>query len=139
MSNSPRPSLRDRLELGFAVCGGPLAWLAQINLTYPLFATPCFPGPVRNLVYPLQSEWAFVLAVAVYVALLAIAALSALLSLRIYRRFQQAGSSSGDNFEAAGIGRMRFLAFSGMLLGTGFSGLLLVNALPLLLVTPCAL
>lgn len=34
---------------------------------------------------------------------------------------------------------MRFLAFCGILLGTGFSGFILLNGLALVMVPPCAI
>jgi hypothetical protein len=125
------------LELAFAVAGGPVAWLAQMNLTYALLATPCFPGPTRNLQFPHGAGWAFILAIAIYLALLGLAFASAWTSRRIYRRIP--GGSSSDHFEGAGPARVRFLAFCGMLLGAGFGLVILVNAFALLMVPPCAI
>lgn len=132
-------SLVGALEFAYAVAGGPLAWLAQINIVYPLVATPCFPGPSRNLEFPASAQWAFVLAVAVYLLLLALAVGSALLAWRFYNRFAAPRTSSGDHFEGSRAGRSRFLAFCGILLGTGFSGVILLNGFALVMVPPCAI
>jgi hypothetical protein len=131
-------SIGEGLELACAVAGGPVAWLAQVNLTYPLIAIPCFPGAARNLAFPGEARWAFILAIAVYLVLLCLAIASALLARKIYRRIP-AAKSSADHFEGAGAARIRFLAFCGTLLGTGFSGAILINGLSLLMVPPCAI
>lgn len=127
------------LQAAYAVAGGPLAWLAQINIVYPLLATPCFPGPSRNLAFPAGAHWAFVLAVVVYFVLLAAAVLSGLVAFRLFNRLAASGHSTGNHFEGGGTGRMRFLAFSGILLGGGFSGVILLNGLALVMVPPCAI
>jgi len=133
-----RPLIRGPL-LGYAVCGAPLAWLMQINVIYPLVATPCFPGPDRNLSFPQHAQWAFILAIAAYLVLLGLAVAATLLAWRIYKLSSAGGASSGDHFEGAGLGRIRFLAFCGILLGVGFSGAILLNAFSLIVVPPCAI
>lgn len=127
------------LALAYAVGGAPMAWLGQINVVYPLLATPCFPGPDRNLIFPPNAQWAFILALAVYLVLLSLAVAAALLAWRIYKRLSAGGDSSGDHFEGSGVGRIRFLAFCGILLGVGFSGAILLNAFSLIVVPPCAI
>lgn len=144
MSGRERPqqvqhSFLKGLELAVALAGAPLAWLAQITLVYPLFARPCFPGAERNLAFPKHSHWAFLLAIAGYVALLAIAVSAAFLAWRLYRRFSAGCGASGHHFEGSGIGRMRFIAFFAILLGVGFSAVILLNAFSLIVVPPCAL
>jgi len=139
--NTRRPSHSrlKGLELAFAVAGAPLAWLTQINVVYPLTATPCFPGPDRKLAFPADAQWAFVLAVAAYVVLLALAVSAGILAWRLHKRFSAGRETSADHFEGSGIGRMRFLAFCGILLGVGFSGAILLNAFSLIVVPPCAI
>ena len=140
--DTPQPgdhSLLKALELAFAVVGAPLAWLTQINIVYPLIATPCFPGPDRKLAFPADAEWAFVIAVAAYVVLLLLAISAAILAWRFYKGFSAGRQTSGDHFEGSGMGRRRFLAFCGILLGVGFSGAILLNAYSLVVVPPCAI
>ena len=139
--NTPQPghSRLKGLELAFAVACAPVAWLTQINVVYPLTATPCFPGPDRKLAFPADAQWAFVLAVAAYVVLLALAVSAGILAWRLYKRFSAGRETSADHFEGSGIGRMRFLAFCGILLGVGFSGAILLNAFSLIVVPPCAI
>jgi hypothetical protein len=132
-------SVAGALKLAYAVAGGPFAWLAQINLLYPLVATPCFPGAARNLAYPSSAQWAFVLAIAAYFLLLAVAIGSALVARALYRRFAAPDGWTGDHFEGSGAGRSRFLAFCGILLGTGFSAMILLNGPALVMVPPCAI
>lgn len=132
-------SLLKGLELAFAVAGAPLAWLTQINVVYPLTATPCFPGPDRNLAFPQHAQWAFVLAIAAYLVLLALAFSAAILAWRLYKRFSGGRETSADHFEGSGIGRIRFLAFCGILLGVSFTGFILLNAFSLIVVPPCAI
>lgn len=138
VEHAKRPR-RETIELAYAVCGGPLAWLAQVNVTYPLVAAPCFPGPDRNLSFPYGSHWAFILAIAVYLVLLALAVTAALLAIRLYKRFSAGSARSGHRFEGSGAGRLRFMAFCGILLGIGFSGMILLNGPALVMVPPCAI
>ena len=133
-----RPMIRG-LALAYAVGGAPLAWLTQINVVYPLTATPCFPGPDRNLAFPPHAQWAFILAIAAYLILLAVAVSAGILAFRLYKSVSAESSSSGDHFEGSGVGRIRFLVFCGILLGVGFSGAILLNAFSLIVVPPCAI
>jgi len=75
----------------------------------------------------------------VYLILLALAVSAAILAWRLYKRFSAGRETSADHFEGSGIGRMRFLAFCGILLGVGFSGAILLNAFSLIVVPPCAI
>ena len=131
--------LAARLELAYAVAGGPVAWLAQMNLDYPLVATPCFPGPQRNLMFPANAQWAFVAAVVIYLALVAAAVGSGIVARQLFRRLRAGNSESSGHFEGAGPGRVLFLAFAGMLLGFGFSIAILINSIALMVVPPCAI
>lgn len=127
------------LLLAYGVVGGPLAWLSQINVDYPLVATPCFPGPERRLSFPSGADWAFAVAIAVYVGLFLFALGAGLVSRSSWKRLGEGISGSGDHFEDSGSGLTRMLAFWGMLLGFGFSIVILLNAFALLTVPPCAL
>lgn len=139
LDRKSRRNLVTGLEHVYAVCGGPVSWLAQINLVYPLVATPCFAGPQRNLSFPPDAHWAFIAALVIDLALLVAAAASGLLSGRIFTRSGGADERSREHFERAGVGRLQFLTYWGMLLGFGFSVLILLNAIAFIMVPPCAI
>ena len=141
LTNHPSPKRRrvGGRELAFALWGGPLAWFAQLNINYALVATPCFPGPHRNLQLPGNAQWTYVLAIIVYLMLLAVAVCAGLLSARLFRRVGGETAGSDADVEEAGTGRTRFLSYWGMLLGFGFAVVILVNAAALIFIPPCAI
>lgn len=127
------------VELVAAVAGGPLAWLAQMNLLYPLVGDPCFTASQRQLSYPANGEWSFVVGVLVYLTALLVSLGAAWLSLRLLKRLKGRAARPHQHFEKREIGRLRFSAYCGMLLGVGFSILILLNGLSLMVIHPCAL
>ena len=55
----PLTAHRVRLAaLGFGLCGGPLAWIIQLNVNYALVSHACFPA-VAPRVWPLSGWEAF--------------------------------------------------------------------------------
>ena len=142
MSAGPPDSGRKRIAasgLAYAVCGGPIGWLAQINLDYPLLATPCFSGADRNLSVPAGAVGTIVAAAVLYVGILLFAAGSGLTAYFLFKRLTDGRLGSASHFEQAGTGVSRFLAFWGILLGFGFSIVILLNAIAFLMIPPCAL
>lgn len=108
-----------RARAAFALAGGPLAWLVQLAFGYALAARSCYAGPDRLVLGP-GSWWTLIL----LLACLAIAL---------------AGGAVAAGLRRAADRALRFLAGWGMLLGFGFAGLILLNAIALAGVPPCAL
>jgi hypothetical protein len=130
---SPPPATRTgRLALIFAVAGGPLAWLVQLNTNYGLLGQPCYPGPDRNAAIPNHSLWVWPVALAIYIFCLVIALLSAIVAISVYRR-ALAGDPQGRD------SRNCFLGFSGIICGLGFSAVIFANIVALITVPPCAM
>jgi len=124
-------------RLGYALLGGPLAWWAQLNISYGLAVTPCFPGPERNLQLPGDATWILWVTAIAYLALLAMAVGAGLTAVQVYRKVQGEDAGSDAEVDEAGTGRTRFLAYCAMLLGFGFAAVILVNVAALLVVPPC--
>ena len=136
---SPERAKVSRLELLFALWGGPAAWYTQLNVNYGLTSLACFPGAQRELELPAQAHWTYVGALIVYVVLLLFALASGFIAVRLFQRTGGETAGSHANVEEAGTGRTRFLIYWGMLMGFGFALVILVNLAALILVPPCAM
>lgn len=141
LSHHPAPQ-RGRTggwETAFSLFGGPLAWFLQLNASYLLMSTPCYPSADRNVALPAEAMWVWPLAVGTYLLCLAIALASGVVALKLFRRTRDESAGAEADVEEAGTGRTRFLAYWGLLLGFGFSVVIFVNAIALALVPPCVL
>jgi hypothetical protein len=101
--------------LWFGLLGGPIAWTLQQLIDYPLVAHYCFPDAARRAAPTIESLPILVTIVSVLALAIAIAAL-----LTAIRCWRAAGGEFGENrsalTEAAPPpGRVRFMAFGGIL------------------------
>lgn len=129
----PAPhSRRERHMLWFAVLGGPLAWLVQLNANYGLFSQPCYPGPERNLTLPGHAAWVWPVSLIVYVICLTVAAASAITAVMVLRRARSGDPDGKDSRDC-------FIGYSGILLGGGFAAVILANLVVMIGVPACVL
>jgi hypothetical protein len=129
----PAPhSRRQRLLLWLAVLGGPLAWLVQLNASYGLLSQPCYPGPERYPVLPDHAAWVWPVAIVLYLACLAIAFASTTAAVIVLRR-ARAGDADGKD------SRDCFIGYAGILLGGGFTAVILANLVVMIGVPACVL
>jgi amino acid transporter len=139
MSHHPAPH-RNRVALwesALGILGGPLAWFAQLCISYALFSTPCFPDAQR-IARLADPAGIFAAGLVVYLLCLGIALAGASVSLRVYRRTRGEAGGASDALLDAGRGRTRFLALWGVLLGAGFAVAIIVTAIAMLEVPACA-
>ncbi len=130
-----------RISLGesfFALFGGPLAWLVQLSCGYALASQPCFREGSRAIAPPAALLWTTpammgLTAIAVAVSLAAFA-----LSKRAFNRTRDETQGGGRRLMEVGVGRTRFLALWGMVLGAGFAVAAAITAVALIAVPRCA-
>lgn len=110
------------LWLLFGCAAAPLAWLGQVTLAYGVTAYACYPAdrPVA-----VSAGWLFAVLVGFDLITLALCAVGALVSWRIWLRVR------------SGAGRNRFLALWGLLSSLWFFVAILFNVIASLVVPPC--
>ena len=141
LSHHPAPQ-RDRvggLSLAFATMGAPAAWFLQLTINYALFAQRCFAATERIPELPDGSAWRWPLALAVYIACLAVGVAATLVAVVLFRRTRGEHVEHSEDVEEAGSGRTRFFAYWGILLGVSFTTITAANLIALLALPPCAL
>lgn len=120
--------------LGFGLCGGPLAWIIQLNVNYALVSHACFPA-VAPRVWPL-SGWerlsTVMLVINVVALVIALAALGVSWWAWRATRVEQRGGS-GQVWE----GRSHFLAACGLMAAAGFFVATVFNTATLIWVPQC--
>lgn len=141
MSASPvahPASARGAIALGalwFGLFGAPLAWSLQLLLGYALVAHSCFPATDPRMTPASGGLWTVVLIAGVVAAVVAAAA--AVTAWRSWRLTRYEHHGDDHVLLEAEEGRTRFMALAGMLLSAIFLFGIVMNALPLFLVSPC--
>ncbi len=132
---SPRHTVHSR-RLWFGLFGGPAAWSVQLLVNYPLAAHFCYPGKV-----PLsEATFGGLLAVLISVnALMLLTTLAAgATSIVIWRAARDRADGPHDPVLETGPGRVRYMAYAGMLLSGLFLIAVLMSAMPLFIVPACS-
>lgn len=114
-----RPSDVSEGALWLGLLGGPLAWLGQLALSYPLVPLSC------------ATEWGAIFHLVSLVAALAAVAAGTV----AWQTWQQArAEGAATNAEA---GRQRFMALVGVLSSGLFLATIVAQWLPVLFLSPC--
>lgn len=135
----PQRGARGGWALLFAFVGGPLAWFAQENIDYGLYAHNCYPGPERFIDLPDASGWVHVVGPLALAICVGVALLATWTAWRIYARTRAADDPTLVGAEGEGNGRTRFIAFWGLLTSSGFGVVTLLNLIAIVAVPPCVL
>ena len=116
--------------LAFGLFAGPVMWSIQELVSYPLAAQSCYPGsvPLRE---PLISSVGLLVALTTLIALVVTVA-ALLVALRNWR----AAGSIAER-EAPDENRTRFLSLAGVLVSALFILAIVLNGVPVLLLSPC--
>jgi hypothetical protein len=127
-------------SLWFGLFGAPFFWSLQLIITYALAAHACYPRHAALLTFTSPAVRAAACSVIV-AALGGCAAATTIsirncLALRAVRR-APTGDGDGDGDGGAREGRTRFMAYSGVLLGTLFTGAVVLSAVAVLLLPLC--
>jgi hypothetical protein len=109
------------LALWFGVLGGALAWSVHLLLSYALVAPACVTGSVWMLH-------------AVTIGTLLLTVLAGLVSYRAWQR-QRADARNGVGSPESDGGR--FMALSGLVLNPLFGLAILLEGLPVVILSPC--
>ena len=134
----PTPARRDSGRVGLALllaalALGPVAWIAQLLVTYGIASHACYPDGSPAIAYAIDGLWSVLLAANLVAVALTVAA-----ALGSYRNYRAAGSATGrDEARARVAGRTQFLAAWGGMAGLGFLAGALVDLVALLVVPPC--
>ena len=123
-------------SLWFGLFGAPFFWSVQLIITYALAAHACYPRHAALLTFTSRPVRAA--ACSVIVAALGGCAAAMTISIRNCRALQagrRAPTGNGDG--GAHEGRARFMAYSGVLLGTLFTGAVVLSAVAVLLLPLC--
>jgi hypothetical protein len=131
---------RDRValaELGFSLAAAPLAWGAQLVLSYGLASHVCFGGSAPRGGQAAHWTAAMSLLLATQLVALAIALIGAAMAYRLWRATRREVSDEPHEMIEAGRGRTRFLALWGLMTSLGFAGAILFGVIGSLLVPLC--
>jgi len=133
----PRSRTRgaSRALLWFGIFGAPAAWAVQTIVGYSIVAHYCFPDglPVRTPAFGgTRAVSGLVVAVALVIAVLAL-----FTAVRIWKATRLGHRAENHEQLETGEGRIRFMAFAGVLLSTVFLFAVLMNAVPLVTSAVC--
>ena len=122
--------------LWFGLFGAPFFWSAQLIVTYALAAHACYPRHAPLLTFTSPAVRAATCAI--IVAALGGCAAATTTAIRSCRALQAARRGSDAARDGgAREGRSRFMAYSGVLLGTLFTGAVALSAVAVLLLPLC--
>jgi hypothetical protein len=125
------------VALGFGLCGGPLAWAAQLNLNYALASHACFPNSAPRA-WPLPGwEGIGTVMLVINVIALVIALASMVVAWRTWRATRDEHQGRSGHLLEVGEGRSRFLAACGLMSGIGFFAATIFNTVMLIWVPQC--
>jgi len=120
-----------------ALLAGPVAWTAQLTISYGLSSYACFPRA-----HPLASAlpgwgWVWPAALAINIAALAVAVAAIVVSFRSWQRASEEAPGGHLQLIESGEGRTRFLAVWGIWSGVWFAVGILFNTIGVLWVPLC--
>jgi hypothetical protein len=140
LSHHPAPH-RERastLASTFGLLGGPLAWFVQLCAGYGLASWSCFPKDQRGIAPLAGASWSWSVMVSLLTASVVIAVASLFAARSNFARTRQEGAGDHVHLMEVGVGRTRFIALWGMLLGGGFAVATLLDAVAFLVLPRCA-
>jgi hypothetical protein len=138
----PRPA--DTVSAGaiwFGLLGAPAAWSLHELTAFAVVAHSCFPRETPLAAPGVGAPWAT--ALAVIVVTLIIALLSLLTALRSWRATAPDETQGGDDWSAALVQSSkahaaRYLAFSGILLASIFTAMIVYSGIAMLMLPICS-
>ncbi len=134
-SAPPRQTALSRW-LWFAVLGGPAAWSIQLLVNYPLAAHFCYPRNVPLSKPTFGGLWTALITVNAIMLLTTLAAGAA--AIVIWRSARDQATGPHDPVLESGAGRVRYMAYAGMLVSGLFLFAILMSGLPLFIVPVCS-
>jgi hypothetical protein len=123
----------DTLEGLFAVLGGPVAWIVQLDAAFAFSSSPCFVAGARQTTHGGVQPWPLIIGL----VCLAISAASLWMGLLIFRRTRGESGGGKRHLLHTGQGRTRFLAAWGIAFAAVFTLLIVVNIALLLGMPVC--
>jgi len=140
LSHHPAPQ-RERVSAfssAFGLLGGPLAWFVHLCAGYGLASWSCFPKDQRGVAPLVGASWSGPVMVALLIAGVVIASASFLVAWRNFNKTRGEGEGEQGHVSEVGVGRTRFIALWGMLLGGGFAVATLLDVAAFLVLPRCA-
>lgn len=130
-----RQTVRPR-SLWFGLFGGPAAWSVQLLINYSVTAHFCYP---KNIPLSEPSFGGMWMIAAVVNALMLLVTLSAgATAITSWRSARDEMVGSHNALLEDGTGRIRFMAYAGMLVSGLFLLALIMSAMPLFIVPACS-
>ena len=121
----------------FAVAAGPLAWFVQLNVNYGLDSHPCYPHEAPRA-HPLPGwEGVGTALFAINLAAIVLALGGTWLSYRLWQASRGRPAPRHNDVLPPAVGRARFLAASGLLMGPMILAALICDLVSLATVPPC--
>jgi len=133
---APRAGVVPLPRLWFGIFGGPAAWAAQTIIDYALISHFCYPddSPVsRPTFHAVRGTSVLVSAVMLLIVLLALVG-----AYRSWQMTRHGHENEHHELLEVGEGRARFMALAGVLVSVVFLFAIVMNALPLITRTVCA-
>lgn len=125
-------------QLLFGLFGAPVAWAVQLLSATAVNSFGCIAGLDENTPTGLQAGSATWIALLVLTLLLILVSGAALVTaLRSWRKVHEPSEPEEAELLETGEGRARFMAMGGILLGSIFSLLLVLNSLPIFFSAQC--
>jgi len=132
------PATADLHENFFALFGGPIAWLIQLCGGYALATEPCFVNGMRLPSAPAGAQWTSAAMILLMVGAVVVALASLLVSWRAFKRARDATHGEPHHLTKTRVGRARFLALWGGVLGGSFAVITAVTAVAFVTMPRCA-
>jgi len=121
--------------LWFGLFGAAVAWSIQELAGYAVIAHACYPSWEPRFIPTTSGVWTITLVISTLMLLLGLVA--GLTAYRSWRHTSEEHSESSAQYLEVGEGRVRFMAFSGVIVSGILLFNLIMNALVLFLVPPC--
>ena len=125
---APRRGMVSLTTLWFGIFGAPAAWALELITGYSLIAHYCYPRDVPLNTSPYGALRVTGMIVCIVLVLVGIAALFT--SIHSWRETRHGHDAEHHELLEVGEGRVRFMAFGGVLLSTMFLFALIMSALP---------
>ena len=135
-NHTPARQVVRPFSLWFGLFGGPVAWSLQLLINYPLAAHFCYPKNLPLAAPTYDGMWVTAVVVNGLMILLTLGAgATAIISWRTSR---DNIVGPHDALLEDGTGRVRFMAYAGMLVSGLFLFALIMSAMPLFIVPVCS-
>jgi len=134
---TPAPAAAGLPALWFGLFGAAAAWSVQELASYALLAHACYPSWYPLAAPVTSAAWPFAAVVSLAALLVSVAAV--LTALRAWRHTRLGRAEAKAHHAEVGEGRVSFMALSGVLVSSIFLSNIVMNAIVLFVVPPCAM